>query len=85
VVIPVYNEEQCIGETLARIATHFGEQDVGWEMIVVDDGSTDATKDRVVTEMAKRSQLRVLQHASNRGNGAAAGRESSMPAGSTSF
>ncbi|MBI3779562.1 MAG: glycosyltransferase [candidate division NC10 bacterium] len=71
VVIPVYNEERCIATTLAQVARYLGEQATDWELVVVDDGSTDATRDRVLAEMDKQPQLRLLQHDTNRGKGAA--------------
>ncbi len=44
VVIPAFNEEQRIGTTLEKIVTYLGDQPYSWEVIVVDDGSTDGTK-----------------------------------------
>ena len=43
IIIPVYNEERTIGETLKRV---FDIPLDGWEkeIIVVDDGSTDKTR-----------------------------------------
>lgn len=43
VVIPAYNEEQRILPTLEKINSYFRSKDYTFEMIVVDDGSTDKT------------------------------------------
>jgi glycosyltransferase involved in cell wall biosynthesis len=64
IVIPAHNEEGAIGDVLARLAA---EPPPGvFEIIVVDDGSTDATG-----EIAARAGARVLRHPHNRGYGAA--------------
>lgn len=43
VVIPAYNEEWRILPTIGAIATHMSARGEPWELIVADDGSTDAT------------------------------------------
>ncbi|MBK9032094.1 MAG: glycosyltransferase [Myxococcales bacterium] len=64
VVVPAYDEAARLGPTLARIAAHHAGADV--EVIVVDDGSRDAT-----AAIAAAAGARVLRHAVNRGKGAA--------------
>lgn len=43
VVIPTYNEEIRILPTIGAMATHISSLGIPWELIVADDGSTDAT------------------------------------------
>ena len=43
VIIPAYNEEQRIEDTLRKVVDYLGCQSYSWEVAVVDDGSTDAT------------------------------------------
>jgi glycosyltransferase involved in cell wall biosynthesis len=43
VVIPAQNEEGCISSTVEHLYLELGRQNVPQEIIVVDDGSTDAT------------------------------------------
>ena len=47
VVVPVYNEEACIDEMVVRMRTVFAEIDCDYELIFVNDGSNDATLDRL--------------------------------------
>ena len=43
VVIPAYNEEERLGPTLGRILDYLSGCGYPFEIIVVDDGSTDGT------------------------------------------
>lgn len=61
IVIPVYNESHRIGLTLARLATFLNDADMTAEVIVADDGSTDATRDLVRTSTAPLTELRLLE------------------------
>ena len=66
VVIPAYNEELRLPPTLARLAEHLSARGVAHEILVVDDGSSDAT-----AEIARDAggAVRVLRHEPNRGKG----------------
>jgi glycosyltransferase involved in cell wall biosynthesis len=57
VVIPVRNEQECIGEALARLSAVFAGLPHEAEFLVVDDGSTDATRD--VLDVARAHDHRV--------------------------
>lgn len=66
IIIPSYNEEDTIGLLLNKIKDiHLSSIDFEKEIIVVDDGSTDSTKDIV-----KNYDIKVLKQ-SNKGKGAA--------------
>lgn len=53
VVLPVRNEQECLSEVLAELRQALdGDGIGGWEVIVVDDGSTDATP-RIVRQFAE--------------------------------
>lgn len=66
IVIPVYNEAATVEALLDRIAS----VPIKKEIIVVDDCSTDGTRD-VLLRLAHREDLRLLFHERNRGKGAA--------------
>lgn len=65
VVIPVYNEVQIIEPVLERVLRCGFEG----EVIVVDDGSTDGTREYL--EKLRHPEVRCFFHARNRGKGAA--------------
>lgn len=68
VVMPVYNEEQSVGDVLAEWTSALDALGITYEFLVLDDGSRDRTGE-VVREMAARSKaIRVLRH-ENRGHG----------------
>lgn len=67
IVIPAYNEEQAIGSVLEQLLRVMNESGLPYEVIVVDDGSQDAT-----AGVAERCEgVVVLRHKGNRGYGAA--------------
>src|SRR6266513_1090876 len=72
VVIPAFNEASRIGETLRLTLDYLRNVSPESELIVVNDGSTDATSliAREVLETAK-TETRLLENFPNRGKGAA--------------
>ncbi len=68
VIIPVYNERNTVQEVLRRVRrVDLGEIDK--EIIVVDDGSTDGTRD--ILSMEEDSVTRIVYHRENMGKGTA--------------
>ncbi len=77
VVIPVYNERATIAELIGRVQ----QVAVSKEIIVVDDGSTDGTR-QVLADLEKQhDNLRVFLQPTNRGKGAALRRGFEQAAG----
>ncbi len=67
VVIPAYNEEDCIGECLEEVRGVMENLGRSYEMIVVDDGSIDRTFEVLREKRASMPLLRAFRFASNRG------------------
>jgi glycosyltransferase involved in cell wall biosynthesis len=73
VIIPAYNEAATIAEILDRVRSVALPEDLGKEIIVVDDCSSDLTADvlKAYMEAHPGSGLVYFRHAQNRGKGAA--------------
>lgn len=69
IVIPAYNEAVVIKKTIEEIFRYFKTTGFELEIIVVDDGSTDGTKDLVQTEITNRPLLKLLVNEKNSGKG----------------
>jgi glycosyltransferase involved in cell wall biosynthesis len=66
IVIPAYNEERRLPATLAGWREFLASQSYSWELVVVDDGSRDAS-----AEVAERLGARVIRLDPNQGKGGA--------------
>jgi len=64
VVIPALNEEGCVSETVKDVIDHLKKTNADFEVIVVDDGSSDKTRQRALEAGA-----RILVHNKNMGYG----------------
>ena len=75
IVVPAYNEQDRLPDTLTAIADYLGTREFSHELLVVDDGSRDSTRDVVREFAASRPWVRLVQyddddgHALNRGKG----------------
>lgn len=67
IIVPAYNEEHRIGSTLASIAAFAADRPGDVEVIVVDDGSRDATS--AVVAASSCPNLRVIRTERNLGKG----------------
>lgn len=70
IVVPVRNEADNIAPLIEEITAALGER-WAYEIIYVNDGSTDATGERLAAIMAQRDNLRQLRHAKSGGQSAA--------------
>jgi glycosyltransferase involved in cell wall biosynthesis len=68
VVIPAYNEESRISDTLERVIGFLNTRPYSWELLVADDGSTDGTA-RLVGGLAELHPNLRLMSLSHRGKG----------------
>ena len=71
-IIPAYNEAQRLPRFLESVRSYLADRyPCNHEVIVVDDGSADATTDVVQAFREQWPQLRVIAHSQNQGKGAA--------------
>jgi glycosyltransferase involved in cell wall biosynthesis len=70
VVIPVYNEEESVCALLTRVLQAPLPDNLTLEAVVVDDGSTDSTRDRLAT-FEDNDRVRIFCAPRNMGKGAA--------------
>ena len=67
IIIPVFNEAKCISQTLSKLSDILENSNFEYEIIVIDDGSTDNTKQNIPNS----KHTKVFSHESNIGYGAA--------------
>lgn len=71
VVTPVYNEEESLKELFAKIESVFNRLDKTYEVIFIDDGSTDKTFGILKGLSANNQRLKIIQFRRNFGKSAA--------------
>jgi hypothetical protein len=69
IVIPAYNESARIELTLERVMECVYNQEWDAEVLVIDDGSTDDTREIVKRWMQVHARLHLIQNPGNRGKG----------------
>lgn len=71
IIIPVFNEQERIEQTLGRLSEYLSQGELVYELIVVDDGSTDATS--IIVHSCRNTVPHLSLHVSekNQGKGAA--------------
>jgi dolichyl-phosphate beta-glucosyltransferase len=69
VVIPAYNEEQRLPGTLEQVLAYLEQQPYTSELLVVDDGSRDGTREVVTRFSAQDERVRLVEYGVNRGKG----------------
>jgi glycosyltransferase involved in cell wall biosynthesis len=71
IVVPIYNEQDTIDELYRAITAALDDFDPRYEMIMVDDGSTDASFEALQRLAAKDGRLKVIRFRRNFGQTAA--------------
>ncbi|MDP8982737.1 MAG: glycosyltransferase family 2 protein [Acidobacteriota bacterium] len=71
IVIPARNEEGCIVETLEQVASALDDASIAYELVVVDDGSTDSTAALVRRLATVRAGVILVTNAGRNGFGMA--------------
>ena len=70
IVVPCYNEQDAIAQTIEAIRNALPDKN-SYELIFVNDGSTDETGLVLESELKKDGNFRIVTHNKNRGYGAA--------------
>lgn len=71
IVLPAFNESANVAEAVGGAVSALGALVRDWEVVVVDDGSSDDTAARVEDWSERESRVRLVRHSRNRGYGAA--------------
>ena len=69
-VVPAYNEEERLGDSLAKLIAYSAAQPYPVEIIVVDDGSAEIAT-AAITDSTDGVSAKLIKHEVNRGKGAA--------------
>lgn len=69
VVVPAYNEYRRLPVTLMEMIDYLDAQEISYEIIIVDDGSTDGTMGLVSKFEKIRTQVRLIRLPRNYGKG----------------
>ena len=68
-IIPMYNESTIISDAVQTFSSYMEKRFVDWELIFVDDGSSDGCGDVVAAASEKDSRIRLCRYTPNRGKG----------------
>src|SRR6267143_926141 len=69
IVIPAFNEEHRLPKAIEQIGSYLSARSLRAEIIVVDDGSSDATPNLIERYRGKYPGLRLISNGANRGKG----------------
>lgn len=70
IIIPAYNEYETIHQILTKVEKVELPQNIGKEIIVINDKSTDNTLEQLLA-IQKQTNIKIISHEKNRGKGAA--------------
>lgn len=70
IVVPFYNESKRLPKSVGQILEYLENQSHDWELILVDDGSQDHSKE-YLNEFLKDTRIKLLIHEKNSGKGTA--------------
>lgn len=69
IIIPTYNSADTIADVVSQVVQFFRTKSASFELIVVDDGSSDDTDVRLKSIQSEYPELRVFKNIPNRGKG----------------
>lgn len=71
IIVPAFDEQERVGDSIARILDFIGSDKLSAELIIVDDGSRDRTSEVAETELSHHPEIvsKVIRYEDNRGKG----------------
>jgi dolichol-phosphate mannosyltransferase len=69
IIIPMFNEGEVIDDTIRSVASELDSLNLNWEIILVNDGSTDNTLDLCRQASVRDDRVRIVAYSPNRGRG----------------
>ncbi len=69
IIIPVYNEEESIVNVIGGVLEAMKKRNIPVQVVVVDDGSTDRTKQLVISRFGENPDVILVSHRVNKGVG----------------
>jgi len=69
IIIPVYNEETSILDSIQKYTNYLNRQKYNYEVVIVNDGSLDGTE-KIIKELAqKNNKIKIINRNENKGKG----------------
>ncbi len=69
IIAPMYNEEAIIGDSIVKMLSVLEQLPIEWELLLVNDGSTDRTLQIAREATGERGRVDVISYNTNRGRG----------------
>lgn len=69
IVVPVYNEAGCLEANVFEIERYLDKRTINYELILVNDGSTDATEQICKNIVSRKRRIHLIGNDVNRGKG----------------
>ncbi len=70
IVVPMYNESANVAPLVTEMVRIFAGETRAWELVLVDDASTDSTWQEILKAQAGDARVRGMRHQNNRGQSA---------------
>lgn len=67
VIVPVYNNQSLLPKTISELSRYFAEQEEDYELVFVDDCSTDKSAQLLKSASIGNSKIRIVTHTKNKG------------------
>ena len=69
IVLPAYNESDVITDSIERLISELDKFAEDYEIIIVNDGSVDNTKQKIIDLKKKHPQIKLISYKNNKGKG----------------